>query len=111
MGTFGGYYFILDPLVLFMILVGELAREKEFRLRQGLNVVGVSHIVYWINWFVIGTLLNILQVSVLIITGFLFGFELWQNTESSVLFYVFFMTGQQFAILAFLVSTFTKTME
>ncbi len=50
----GSYFFILTPLLTFTIFLNELVREKELRLRQGLSVVGVSHSVYWISWFLVG---------------------------------------------------------
>ena len=42
MTMFGAYYFILGPLISFMVVSGDLTKEKELRLRQGLTVVGVS---------------------------------------------------------------------
>lgn len=60
MGLCGSYYFLLGPLVLFMVLLQEIVKEKEYKLRQGLTVVGISHNAYWINWIIIGTSLNIL---------------------------------------------------
>lgn len=32
----GGYFFVLGPLLGFTIIVNEIVREKELRLRQGL---------------------------------------------------------------------------
>lgn len=32
----GGFYYILSPLVIFVVILIEMAREKELRLRQGL---------------------------------------------------------------------------
>jgi hypothetical protein len=60
MGSFGAYYFTLGPLLTFMILLQEIAKEKELKLRQGLNVVGVSHVTYWISWLIVGFVLNFL---------------------------------------------------
>ena len=60
MGSFGAYYFTLGPLLTFMILLQEIAKEKELKLRQGLNVVGVSHVTYWISWLIVGLVLNFL---------------------------------------------------
>lgn len=36
MPTIGGFYYILSPLVIFVIILIEMAREKELKLRQGL---------------------------------------------------------------------------
>lgn len=60
MNIMGSYYFVLGPILTFMILIQELAKEKEQSLRQGLNVVGVSHTVYWVHWIIVGTIINFL---------------------------------------------------
>jgi hypothetical protein len=77
----GSYYFTLGPLVTFMVVLQEIAKEKEFKLRQGLNVVGVSHFVYWINWIIVGTILNLIQTSVLMICGNIFRLDVWINCD------------------------------
>ena len=79
--------------------------EKEMKLRQGLNVVGVSHTTYWIHWIIIGTLLNFLQCCVQMLFGFIYGFKLFTNCDFNILFYVFFTFGQSMVFMAFVVST------
>ena len=59
-GEIGAYYFTLGPLLTFMVCLQEISRDKEYKLRQGLNVVGVTHFVYWINWIIVGTILNLI---------------------------------------------------
>lgn len=56
---FGALFYQLGPLLSLMILIQEITREKEAKLRQGLNIVGVSHPIYWLNWLIVGTLMNI----------------------------------------------------
>jgi hypothetical protein len=56
-------------------------------------VVGISHVTYWINWIIVGTLLNLIQVTVLMLAGYVLRFELWHNADSNILFYLFFITG------------------
>ena len=94
-----------------MVLLQEIARDKEFKLRQGLNVVGVTHTTYWINWTIVGTLLNIKQTLVLMCCGRIFQFELWKNCDNSILFYLFFIYGQCFVFFAFFVSTLITSLD
>ena len=95
----------MGPLLGFMTLVQELAREKENRLRQGLNVVGVSHGAYWLSWFIISTLINILQTCVFVLSGYITNFTMWQHTAASLLFYIHFVYCMTMTIVAFMVST------
>ena len=55
---FGACYFSMGPVITLITLLSELVREKEYRLRNGLNVVGVGHNVYWLHWWVVATVIN-----------------------------------------------------
>lgn len=101
----------MGPLLSMMILVQEIAREKEFKLRQGLNIVGVSHPVYWLNWLIVGTLMNVVQTSVLVVSGQIIGFPLFKNAESMILFKFFFAFGQSMVFLAFFLSTLVSSLD
>jgi hypothetical protein len=105
MNIFGSYYFVLGPILTFMLLLQEVAKEKENRLRQGLNVVGVSHTVYWCHWVIVGTIINFLQAMVLLVSGYIAQFELWDNCPFSILFFVIFWYGQCMVAWAFWIST------
>ena len=84
--TCGSYYFVLGPLLTFLVILQELAKEKELKLRQGLNVVGVSHSSYWLSWLLIATVMNIIQTLVLIVAGHVGGLVMWKNVPSSIIF-------------------------
>lgn len=101
----GGYFYSLGALMLFMVLLQELTREKENRLRQGLNVVGVSHGAYWLSWFIIATMINVLQTAVFILSGFIWGFQMWWHCPLDMLFYFHFVYTECMILVAFMVST------
>ena len=76
----GSYFFILTPLLSFTIFLNEVVREKELRLRQGLSVVGVSHGVYWISWFIVAVIFSALTCFTLVVMGLLCNFDVFWNT-------------------------------
>ena len=51
-------YFAMGPIITLITLLTEIVKEKEFRLRNGLNVVGVGHNVYWFTWILVAVLIN-----------------------------------------------------
>ena len=55
---FGACYFAMGPIITLITLLTEIVKEKEFRLRNGLNVVGVGHNVYWFTWILVAVLIN-----------------------------------------------------
>lgn len=84
--TCGSYYFVLGPLLTFLVILQELAKEKELKLRQGLNVVGVSHSAYWLSWLLIATVLNLAQTLVLVVAGHAGGLVMWKNVPAGIIF-------------------------
>lgn len=76
----GSYFFVLTPLLTFTIFLGEVVRDKELRLRQGLSVVGVKHGVYWLSWFIVGIVFSAMTSLVLVIAGLICQFDIFWNT-------------------------------
>lgn len=48
----GSYWFNFPCLLTFLAVVILMMDEKELKLRQGLNVVGVSQALYWAHWII-----------------------------------------------------------
>ena len=42
----GAFYFFIPPMVTFVVLLIEIVREKEYRLRHGLAMMGMSYTSY-----------------------------------------------------------------
>ena len=45
----GPLYFFIPPMLIFGLLMSEIVREKEQKLRNGLSVIGVSATAFWIS--------------------------------------------------------------
>lgn len=45
----GPLYFFIPPMLIFGLVLSEIVKEKEYRLRHGLNIIGVSHFAYWLS--------------------------------------------------------------
>jgi ABC-type multidrug transport system permease subunit len=101
----GAYFFILTPLLTFTVILNELVREKELKLRQGLSVVGVKHGVYWISWFIVGIIFSTLTTTVLIIAGLLCQFDIFWNIPIMMTFLVFFVFSMAMISFGFFMST------
>jgi len=108
---FGACYFSMGAVISLITLLTELVREKEYRLRNGLNVVGVGHNVYWCHWIVVAVGINTVQCLVLMIGGYVAGFDYWDHCPFGLLFYIFFWYGMTMIAGAFWLSTFITTLE
>jgi len=73
-----------------MIVYDEMIREKVFRLRFGLLVIGCSNAAFWISWVITGIVFSIAMTLMMIISGFAFGFDFFTLTPFYVLFMIIF---------------------
>lgn len=90
----GAYWFNIPCLITFLAMVILVINEKELKLRQGLNVIGVSHKLYWTHWVITGVILSTVITLILIISGIAFRIEFFYNTNFIILFMMFFLYTQ-----------------
>lgn len=109
-GASGAFYFYMVPMVCFVMTLTEIVREKDQKLRQGLNVMGLKHSSYWVSWYVTSIVVNSLVANSTILAGLIFQYDFFWNTPYLVLFWIFFLFSFNMSILAFCISTFVKTL-
>lgn len=105
----GGFYFFIPPMVTFVVIMIELAREKEQNLRQGLNVMGMSSMAYWMSWFITAHVFIFLVTTTLIVTGLVCDFDVFTNTPYFILAMLFGIFSHSMVMLAFFLSTIVKS--
>lgn len=105
----GSFYFALGPLVTFVIILTEVVKEKELKLRQGLNVVGLSHGPFWLHWLITGMFFSAITSLTTILAGLACQFDLFFNADFFILFILFFMFSIAMLMLAFILSTCVST--
>lgn len=76
----GAFYFMIPSTIIFVNIVSELVREKDSKLRHGLSVIGVSQVAFWLSWGLVALILCLLSSNALILSGYLFQFDLFTNT-------------------------------
>ena len=79
-GQYGAFYFFVPYMVGFIMLIGELLKEKTKKLRQGLVVMGMTSTSYWLSWFTVSIALNGMITASLILAGLIFKFEFFIKT-------------------------------
>eukprot|EP00347_Sterkiella_histriomuscorum_P002432 403368176 len=107
----GAYFFMFSPLLGFSIFLNEIVREKELKLRQGLQVVGVGHSVYWLSWFIVSTTFSAMCTLILCLLGLICQMDLFVNTPFLMLYLLFVTFAICMNLLAFLLSTLINTQQ
>ena len=107
----GSFYLALGPLVWFVVMLTEVVKEKELKLRQGLSVVGLSHTSYWLHWLITGLFFSALISITTILGGMAFQFDLFFNANLVIVFFLYFLFGMAMILFAFIISTMVSTQK
>jgi ABC-type multidrug transport system ATPase subunit len=76
----GPMYFYLPPMVVFIMLMTEMVREKEQHLREVLNIVGIRQVAYWASWLIVGVGMDLVVSCVTVGVGRGLGFDFFTKT-------------------------------
>lgn len=93
----------------FVMQMSEVANDKETRIRQTLQAIGMLDSAYWISWHLFHCVTSALIALSITVVGLLFGFELFVNIDFGVLFFTFFFFSLAMNGLAFFLSSFLHT--
>lgn len=92
----------------FVIQVGQLAMEKELRLRQAMTVAGLLDSVYWSTWLLTNLCWNFLSSCILVLSGFIFGFNFFLLNDFLLYFTLFCLFGATMVPFALFISQFVS---
>ena len=107
----GHMYFFIPPMFIFGVLVAEIVKEKELKLRNGLSVIGVSSTAFWLSWFLVALLFSFLSTSCLLISGYFSSFDVFTNPPSSLLLGLFMLYTMTMMVLGFMLSTLIRSVK
>ena len=107
----GPLYFFIPPMLIFGLLVSEIVKEKELRLRNGLSVIGVSASAFWISWFIIALIFSFLATNSLILSAFLFNFDVFIQTPYFIMLNLFVLFTMTMMMFGFMLSTMITSVK
>lgn len=110
-GAYGAFYFLIPPLFIFLTVQNEIVSEKEKRLRQYLNIVGVSHKSYWISWALTSVIFSLLMALSLTLFGIIFTFHLFLDTPFFLLYIVFFVFTLSMQFVSYFIAILVPTLK
>ncbi|KNC47836.1 ATP-binding cassette transporter [Thecamonas trahens ATCC 50062] len=68
-GELGPAFFFAALMFNFVIQLGRVVAEKEAKLREGMNIMGLKSSSYWLSWLLFNAASNLISVLVLVIAG------------------------------------------
>jgi ABC-type multidrug transport system ATPase subunit len=107
-GGVGPPFFFAGAMFSFVIAVGSVVLERETKLRQAMEGMGLRRITFWCTWLLFELAMIFVSSLLLILFGVILQFDLFLKNSFWLSFWLFFLF--QFAMLglAFFLSTLTS---
>lgn len=101
----------MPPTITFFVVLTEVVKEKEERLRLALRMMGMRTLVFWLSWLLYGAAFVSLSTLVLMGAGWAAGMDFFTNSDPAVVFVLFLSFGVSMVMLAFLLSTLISSQK
>ncbi|KAJ3123094.1 ATP-binding cassette sub- A member 1 [Nowakowskiella sp. JEL0407] len=106
--SLGPTFFFCTQMVIFIIQLNQIVTEKEKKLREGMQMMGLKPIVYWISSFISGSILTFLNAFITTCLGYIFSYESFTQSHPIILFTLFYFFGLSLLTFGYFLSTFLK---
>jgi len=104
----GPVFFFCAAMVVFINILNTIVAEKEQRLRQAMEVMGLSKTSYWLSYFITYLIEIMIASLVTCCFGLAFGFQAFRNCNFAVLYITFFLFGVAMNAFAFFITTLVR---
>ncbi|KAK2663999.1 hypothetical protein Ddye_002573 [Dipteronia dyeriana] len=110
----GPTFFLAIAMFGFVFQISSLVTEKELKLRQAMNMMGLYDSAYWLSWLTWEGIMTLISSIFIVLFGMMFQFDFFLNNSFAVLLLVFFlfelnMTGFAFMLSAFISKSSSST--
>ena len=109
--NFGGPFFFLIPITLYIITLIDVVKEKQLKLRKSLLIIGLKNSAFWTSWLLISVIFSASIILLFLGLVYLLQWELFINTPFPIMFVLFFIFTVDLQLCAFLMSTFLNNIK
>lgn len=102
----GPTFFLATAMFAFVFQISSLITEKELKLRQAMNMMGLYDSAYWLSWLTWEGFLTLLSSLFLVLFGMMFQFDFFLHNSFAVVLLVFFLFQLNMIGFAFMLSSF-----
>ncbi|KHN30817.1 ABC transporter A family member 2 [Glycine soja] len=106
--SIGPAFFLAIAMFNFVLQISSLVTEKELKLRQAMNMMGLYDFAYWFSWLIWEAVVTILSSLLIVLFGMMFQFRFFLDNSFVVLFVLFFLFELNMTGLAFMISAFIR---
>ncbi|KYR02307.1 ABC transporter A family protein [Tieghemostelium lacteum] len=101
----GSIFFFASLMFQFVLMLQDMVDEKEKKLKEGMRMMGLKEMSYYLSWFITYFVFITLDVLVLIASGSMFQFKFFTKNDFGTYFVLFLLFGISIMCLAFFLSS------
>ena len=109
--NFGGPFFFLIPITLYILTLIDVVKEKQYKLRKSLLIIGLKNSAFWTSWLLVAVIFSASIILLFLGLVYILQWELFINTPFLIMFVLFFMFTVDLQLCAFLMSTFLNNIK
>ncbi|EGG25152.1 hypothetical protein DFA_03400 [Cavenderia fasciculata] len=100
----GSIFFFASLMFQFVLMLQDMVVEKETKLKEGMRMMGLKELAYYLSWFLTYSVFIILNVFLLIASGFIFQFTFFKRNDFGTYFFLFLLFGMSIICFGFFLS-------
>jgi len=105
-GSIGPPFFFAAAMFSFVIAVGSVVNERETKLRQAMEGMGLRRSVFWLTWLLYEVFMILVSSLFLVLCGAIFQFNLFLKNSFGLTFFLLFLFQLAMLGMGFALSTF-----
>ena len=110
--SFGSFYFYFPPMILFSIILLDIVKEKESKLKHFTILNGMSLISYWISWCIVSFIFSLLLTIEILFMGYIiFKYDIFTNVNPIISFSLFFLFNLSLMFLSMMISNYVNSLN
>ena len=110
--TFGSFYLFFPPMILFSILLLDIVKEKDSKLKHYTILNGMSLFSYWTSWGIVSIVFSFMLTSEILFLGqFVFNYDIFTNVNFFISFTLFFMFSLSLQFMSMMFSNYVSSMS
>ncbi len=110
--SFGSFYFYFPPMILFSIILLDIVKEKETKLKDFTILNGMSLISYWASWCIVSFIFSFLLTIEILFMGYcIFKYDIFTNVNPIISFNLFFLFNLSLMFLSMMISNYVSSLN
>jgi hypothetical protein len=105
----GAFYFFFPPVITFVVVLMEIVREKDLKLRKSLLIIGLNNTAFWVSWLITSIVYAVLVSIILVVSGKICQFDFFNNTPFLITFFLFFLYNLSMQFLAYFMTAILRS--